>query len=69
MVYKCNERLGLINIEGLLVNIMIDAIRDNLPIIKQTVEDELATTRTLLHSLEPQLVIVYKNVKHFYFML
>ena len=30
---------------------MIDAIRDNLPIIKSTVEDELSTTRTLLHSL------------------
>ena len=50
-VYKCKDRLGLLNIEGLLVNIMIDSIRDNLPIIKRTVEEELSSTRTLLHSL------------------
>lgn len=49
--YKCDERLGLPRIEAVLVNIMINSIRDNLPLIRKTINEELNQTRELLRSL------------------
>lgn len=48
--YKCRDRLGLSNVERVLSNITIGAIRDNLPIIRKTINDELSSTRELLQS-------------------
>ena len=47
-IYNKRDRLGLQSVEGVLVNVMIDRIRSNLPLIKGTLSEELKDTRELL---------------------
>ena len=47
-IYNRRDRLGLQSVEGVLVNVMIDRIRSNLPLIKGSLSEELRETRELL---------------------